>query len=252
MSMQRPPLEDRIYHVHTTRCGHATEETDEEYIEAAIALGAKELSFSEHMPVPGDPFNYQMPMSRLPEYVATLKRLKAEYADRITIRVGMECEYLPSLDGYIRSLLTDYGMEFLILGQHLYEHADGTTNFRDDEETRERFDVTGLAEGMIAGIKTGLFETVAHPDRIFRRRRSWGEEEAAIAKRIIEAAMAQKIPLEINMESRNYPEYHFYWPEFWKLVPPECEIVYGVDAHAVKEMVDNTIMIRKILNGEIE
>ena len=193
-----------------------------------------------------------MYMSQLPENVSTLKALQAQYADRIRIRVGLECEYLPSLDGYIRSLIPEYGLEFLILGQHIYEHADGTTNFFDDEETKVRCDMSGLGEGMLAGIKTGLFETVAHPDRIFRRRKHWGDEETAMARRIIRAAMEQGIPLEINMESRNYPEYHFYWPEFWELVPPECEIVYGVDAHAVSELVENTIMIRKILNGEME
>ena len=250
--MQRPPLKDRIYHVHSYRCGHATEEKDEEYVEAAVALGAKELSFSEHMPIPGDILNYQMNMDQLPEYVATLKRLKAEYADRIAIRIGLECEYLPSYEGYIRSLMPEYGLEFLILGQHIYEHADGHLSFFDSEETKVRCDMDGLAEGMIAGIRTGLFETVAHPDRIFRRRKSWGDEEKAVAKRIIEAAMEQKIPLEINMESRNFPEYNFYQPGFWELVPPECEIVYGVDAHAVSELVENTQTIRKILKGEMK
>ena len=250
--MQRPPLKDRIYHVHSTRCGHATEEKDEEYVEAAVALGAKELSFTEHMPIPGDGLNYQMRLDQLPEYVATLKRLKAEYADRITIRVGLECEYLPSYEGYIRSLMPEYGLEFLILGQHIYEHADGHLSFFDSEETKVCCDMDGLAEGIIAGIRTGLFETVAHPDRIFRRRKSWGDEEKAVAKRIIEAAMEQKIPLEINMESRNFPEYNFYQPGFWELVPPECEIVYGVDAHAVSELVENTQTIRKILKGEMK
>ena len=204
------------------------------------------------MPIPGDILNYQMNMDQLPEYVATLKRLKAEYADRITIRVGLECEYLPSYEGYIRSLMPEYGLEFLILGQHIYEHADGHLSFFDSEETKVRCDMDGLAEGMIAGIRTGLFETVAHPDRIFRRRKSWGDEEKTVAKRIIEAAMEQKIPLEINMESRNFPEYNFYQPGFWELVPPECEIVYGVDAHAVSELVENTQTIRKILKGEMK
>lgn len=250
--MERPALKDRIYHVHSVRCGHASDEPDEAYVRAAVSLGAKELSFSEHMPIPGDALDYQMKLSQLPEYVSTLRRLKEEYADRIAIRIGLEVEYLPSLDGYIRSLIPEYGLEFLILGQHIYEHADGTLSFYDDEETKARCDMEGLAGGMIAGIRTGLFETVAHPDRIFRRRKNWGEAETAAARRIIRAAMEQGIPLEVNMESRNFPQYHFYRPEFWELVPPECEIVYGVDAHAVSELVENTQTIRKILNGEIQ
>ncbi len=39
------------YHMHTTRCGHATG-TDREYVESAIRLGYKTIGFSDHTPQP--------------------------------------------------------------------------------------------------------------------------------------------------------------------------------------------------------
>ena len=44
-----------MFHVHTTRSGHAVG-TDEEYIEKAISLGEKRIVFTEHTPFPGDVF----------------------------------------------------------------------------------------------------------------------------------------------------------------------------------------------------
>ncbi len=36
------PLDKEIFHVHTNRCKHASDETDVDYVEKAICLGAEE------------------------------------------------------------------------------------------------------------------------------------------------------------------------------------------------------------------
>ena len=70
-----------------------------------------------------------------------------------------------------------------------------------------------------------------HPDRIFRRRKHWGDEETAMARRIIRAAMEQGIPLEINMygfsDGRHYPCDRFF--KMAKELKPK--FVMGCDAH---------------------
>jgi len=45
-----------IYHVHTHRCKHASDEDDKLYVEKAIELGAKEIVFTDHCPFPNTPF----------------------------------------------------------------------------------------------------------------------------------------------------------------------------------------------------
>jgi histidinol-phosphatase (PHP family) len=53
--------------VHTYRCGHAENVSDEEYIKKAISLGASGIWFTDHAPFPGDPFGNRMKYSELDE-----------------------------------------------------------------------------------------------------------------------------------------------------------------------------------------
>lgn len=41
-----------IFHVHTYRCGHASDETDEDYVKRAVELGADSITFTDHAPFP--------------------------------------------------------------------------------------------------------------------------------------------------------------------------------------------------------
>ena len=49
-----------IFHVHTHRCNHASDECDEKYIERGLQLGASEIVYTDHAPFPGNPFNNRM------------------------------------------------------------------------------------------------------------------------------------------------------------------------------------------------
>lgn len=49
---------------------------------------------------------------------------------------------------------------------------------------------------MIYGIRTGYFDVVAHPDRIFRRCREWTEGCDHIAREIGVSVARQAMPLE--------------------------------------------------------
>jgi HisJ family histidinol phosphate phosphatase len=228
------PVPGEIFHVHTKRCGHAGEETDAEYVEKAIELGAPRIVFTDHAPFPGNPFGNRMTMEQLPEYLESMRRLKSEYRDRIEVLCGLEAEYLPSFLEYYRSLREKEGMDLLIIGQHFYEHEPGHYSFSDEDKSGEYI---GLCNAMEEGAKTGLFEVIAHPDRAFRRRTSFGKEETAAAGKVIQAAVRNGLYLERNYSSMRRT--HQYWDEFWKLLPPEAMTLYGCDAHAAQEMKKN-------------
>ena len=225
-----------LFHIHTYRCGHAAFVPDEAYVREAIRLGADSIWFSDHAPFPGDPFGNRMSMSELDEYLETILSLKSRYAGRIEVHVGLEAEYFPSFDrsGYYRDLKNETRIEFLLLGQHMAEHTPGHYTFDWDDERLDKDEYKALGEAVIKGIESGYYTCVAHPDRIFRRRRAWDPEMAEMSKRIIAAARAKDIPLELNMHSadRTYQ----FWPEFWELLSPENRTVVGLDAHAPEEL----------------
>ena len=114
MEEKYTPLPGEAFHIHTKRCGHASGE-DREYIEKAIELGAPRIVFTDHAPFPGNPFRNRMIVEELPEYMETFRRLKEEYAGKIEIMIGLECEYLPGFHSY-----------YIVVPYLLKNYAEGT------------------------------------------------------------------------------------------------------------------------------
>ncbi len=176
---------DSAFHIHTYRCKHAGDEDDELYIRKAIELGAKRIIFTDHAPFPGNPFGSRMDYEQLTEYISTFNRLKKKYGKRITVQIGLEIEYLPSYRDYYYELAEMKELQWLILGQHMYEYEPGVYSFNDTKEVKNQTEYIGLCEAMIEGVKTGLFRVVAHPDRAFRRRKVWDDSMAELSRRLI-------------------------------------------------------------------
>ena len=227
------PMQREIFHVHTRRCKHAEDISDEAYVMKAIELGAKRIVFTDHAPFPDNPFTNRMDMEELPEYIKSMNTLKGKYKDRIEILCGLEVEYLPSFDDYIKGLKNTEGIDLLILGQHHYEISNNEIqwSFLLEDKSQEH---KGLAEAMIVGIGTGYFDVVAHPDRIFRRVREWDEECQQYAIRIKGTAVQNSVPIEKNYSSMRRKNQ--YREEFWDTVGEEIQVVNGIDAHRIKDI----------------
>ncbi len=106
------------FHVHTSRCGHAENVSDEEYVRAALTVGATGIWFTDHASFPGDPFRSRMKYSELDEYLSSLTKLKYKYSGQIDIHIGLEIEFFPSFDqeGYYQKLRNNTDVEkFLCL-----------------------------------------------------------------------------------------------------------------------------------------
>lgn len=233
--MARESKKSEMFHVHTWRCGHAGDHADHEYIDRAIELGADKITFTDHAPFPGDPFGNRMRIAQLPEYIDSMKLLKELYKDRIEIVTGLEIEYFPSFLGYYKELRCMEGLDYLLLGQHIYEVSEGVYNFMLPPAEKNRLEMSGCGKAILEGIRSGLFDGIAHPDRIFRRREKWDEEMDQIARDIITEASKAHIPLEIN-ESSLTREYQFR-PEFWSLAEEYgASVLYGLDAHSPDEL----------------
>ncbi|MBO4954573.1 MAG: histidinol-phosphatase [Clostridia bacterium] len=219
-------------HTHTYRCTHATG-TEREYIDRALSCGVKVMGFSDHIPFrfpDGYESYYRIPLAQVEDYFETLKALREEYQDRIQIHIGFEMEYYPL---YFQEMLENakrFGAEYLILGQHFLnnEHPDGqsaTAMDKDPAHLKEYVDC------VVAGIKSGVFTYVAHPD-IFNFA---GEDSVYLSemKRICDASLEYNIPLEINFlgirSQRRYPR-----ELFWELVGQTgAPVTFGFDAHDI-------------------
>lgn len=226
------PIENEIFHVHTWRCGHAGEEQDYEYVEKAIELGASRIVFTDHCPYPGNVFLYRMDMELLEDYISSMKQLKREYGKKIEVLAGLEAEYLPSYEKYYKELKATGDFDLLLLGQHMYEHVDGSFDFSKEDELTE---YKGLCKAMIQGAATGLFDVIAHPDRAFRGCREWLGGMVHASYDVIAAASKYDLYLEKNYSSMKNP--YQYWESFW-VRAAGAKILFGYDAHSVAGMED--------------
>ena len=73
-----------------------------------------------------------------------------------------------------------------------------------------------LYVAMIAGINTGYFSVVAHPDRIFRRVKDWNDECNHCAWEIGIAAARNSVTIERNYSSMRRKNQ--YRQEFWDYI----------------------------------
>ena len=64
-----------LFHVHTYRCKHASNEIDEEYVLKAIQMKATDIYFTDHAPFPGNPFGNRMNIEQLDEYISSIEQV---------------------------------------------------------------------------------------------------------------------------------------------------------------------------------
>ncbi|MBO4418615.1 MAG: histidinol-phosphatase [Oscillospiraceae bacterium] len=222
------------YHTHTPRCNHA-EGAERSYVERALAGGFQELGFSDHTPYffdkPGYYSTFRMKPELLPDYVDILLALRAEYAGRIKLHIGLEAEYYPRLFPRLLDYLRQFPLDYLILGQHgLFNETEGLFSTRPTDDAKLLDQYRGQT---LEALETGLFTYFAHPDLFFFTgdRKVYERHVRAICRKALELS----IPLEFNLlgfsEEKHYPDLFF-----WRIVGEEgCAVILGSDAHSPME-----------------
>lgn len=152
------------FHTHTYRCGHA-EGTERDYVEAAAAMGMPRLGMSDHGAYPDDSGCNRMPYSEVDEYIGILASLKKEFASRLELFIGFELEYIPEFEDYYRSLIEERGVDYLALGQHIFTPPSGELVSAFGIESSE--DYIHYARSVADGMRTGIYDFVAHPDLMY-------------------------------------------------------------------------------------
>lgn len=237
------------YHTHTTRCMHA-QDAEQAYVIKAIESGFEILGFADHSAWPYKSdfvAGMRMHISELEGYVETVKALREEYKDQIRIHLAMECEAFPEFYGWLRETKEKMGFDYFILGNH-YD----TTDENVDSYFGECMDLKvayRYMETTIAGMETGLFAYIAHPDLFLHRYprvqfEKDKKEIEGIFRAICETAKKQDMPLEYNLlghkrqegaQKRGYMGYTTQ--EFWNIAAEEGNrAIIGVDAHKAMDL----------------
>ncbi len=119
-------------HIHTPYCPHGTKDSLNKYVERAISLGYKEISFTEHAPLPegfSDPTPEQdsaMKIDALEKYLEEIEKIKLLYNNELKINTGLEVDFIEGYESETERFLNQYGpyLDDAILSVHFLKYKD--------------------------------------------------------------------------------------------------------------------------------
>ncbi len=148
--------------MHTPLCHHAVGEP-EAYAAVAAARGLNGIIVTCHNPLPdGLEGSTRMRLDQFDEYLGMVQRAREAMAGRADVRLGMECDYLPGMEGWLQTQLASAPFDYVLGSVHPHLSAYKKAYWSDDAETYQRTYFGHLADAA----ETGLFDALAHPDLV--------------------------------------------------------------------------------------
>jgi histidinol-phosphatase (PHP family) len=199
------------YHVHTYLCDHATGSIDD-YINAAIERGLKEIGFSDHAPVL---LKFRKGISMEPEevdfYLDEISTRQERYQNDIKIRLGFEVDF-PLMETFNTDLFSDSRIDFFIGSCHFmhewpFDHADYIHEFerRDLDEVYRSY--YSIIESMA---DSGLFDIIGHFDIVKKFGHRAKSDFSPIIERIARKLSQKGTTVEINTSGMMKPVGEMY------------------------------------------
>jgi len=239
--MKYHPVPD--YHMHTPRCNHAVGEV-EEYAEAALLLGLKEIGMSDHSPMPGNYDSaWRMDRSELSGYLDEVADVRDRFAGKVVVKTGLEADFHPGTETYVKEMIDSNAWDYVIGSVHYI----GDWGF-DNPDELNRWDACDVEDAYVDYFKlvtgsaqSGLFDIIGHPDLIkkFGHRPPLGSHKVHDAEEAMLAAVKQAdVALEISSAGLRKPVAEVY--PHARIVARAAElgipISFGSDAHAPGEV----------------
>ncbi|MDX8395992.1 MAG: histidinol-phosphatase HisJ [Mariprofundaceae bacterium] len=231
------------YHMHTPRCNHAIGDVHE-YAAVAVQLGMTEIGMSDHSPMPGG-FDkaWRMDQQELPDYLSEVESVRDQFADRLTVRIGLEADFYPGTEAYVREMIAAYHWDYVIgsvhyIGDWAFDNPDEIKRW-DVQDTEDAY--CDYFELVAASAATHVFDIIGHPDLIkkFGHRAPENSKKVIAAEwHMLEAVRDSGAALEISSAGLRKPVKEIY-PHFRivsKAVEMKIPFSFGSDAHAPGEV----------------
>ncbi len=230
------------YHMHSHFCRHAVGGLAE-YARAACAKGIPEICFTPHIPLPGFRPGFYGDRLRMDErefdgYLDELEKTRAAFPDLIILS-GVEADYIASMGTYIERFLSKHAFDFVLMSVHFisgWRNDEWTFDFHNSRTIPSAY--RDYFQEMLAGIRTGLFDCVAHLDLIKQPGAPALSTNRGDVEGVLEACRASGMSVEINTSgTRKEIQETYPCNEIIKLmIEREVPIVTGSDAHAPSQV----------------
>lgn len=249
-------------HIHTLFCPHGSNDSFEEYIEKALSLGFKEITFTEHAPLP-DGFidttptkDSAMSWSAWEHYVEEISRVKQLYKDKIQINCGLEIDFIEGFEQETTQTLNKVGtkLDDAILSVHFLKLGE---RYDCVDYSPQGFEEMIKVYGSVEEIYKKYYETVQmsveadlgafKPKRIghitlvhkFQNRFPFHGDEKTALDHLLKAIKKEDYELDYNGAGTAKPLCREPYPPDWVIQEArklQIPLVYGSDAHQAKEL----------------
>lgn len=234
----RQPIVD--YHMHTPLCGHASGQP-REYAEQALRAGLSEIGFSDHAPLLShrDP-GITMDFDQLPLYCQMIEQVQKEFQGRLTVRLGIEADFLPGFEAKTAELLKQYPYDYVIGSVHFIDNwcFDNPDEIKGWDHADTNRIYGQYYDYLRRSAASRLFDVMGHVELVkkfgHRPTTSFMEE----IKKTAEAFRASGVAIEINTSGLRKPVKEIY-PSL-DILKVYCQagipITFGSDAHAAADV----------------
>lgn len=226
-------------HMHTSRCGHGAGVASE-YLAHAEETGIDVITFTEHVPLPGDldpEREYAMPPEQWSDYVAEIRALDSE---SVRIMLGAEADWLPGRMDHVTALLAEAEWDVVLGSVHMIEEWPF-----DDPELVSMWDGKDVDEVwrtyfevFIDAARSGLFDCMAHPDLVKKFGHRPVADPAPLYLQAAQVLAAEGVAIEVSTAGLRKPCEELYpSDEFLSACAAEgVAVTTGSDAHCPEEV----------------
>lgn len=225
------------YHTHTSLCKHG-EGSLEDYIRKAVELGIDEIGCSEHIPMP-DKFDdaHRMDLEQYySEYAPLVSELQQKYRDKVKVRRGIEADFYPGTEEWVRGFLKENSFDYVIGSVHfLGKWGFDNPVFVHHYEAR---DINSTYDAYFTAIqksaRSGLFDVIAHCDLIKKFGHRPTKDMTDVLRETMKVIAHHDMCLEINTSGLRKPIQEIYPAEPILALAQEFRIplTLGSDAHS--------------------
>lgn len=203
------------YHVHTAYSDDSVYPM-EEVVKDAIAMGMRELCFTDHVDYGVKPDCEQLlPAQRhgklynvdYPAYVKEINELRQRYGDRITLRMGMEFGVQTHTVAQYEKLFHRFPFDFIILSCHQVEDQEFWTQDFQKGRTQQEYNERYYQEIWEVIRRYTDYSVLGHLDLIARYDKAGVYPFAKVKDRvaqILRQVIADGKGIEVNTSSHRY------------------------------------------------
>lgn len=179
-----------------------------------------------------------MARSDWPKYLEMVEEARTEYEGRLEVKLGIECDFLPSLVSYWREFLPQQTLSH-VLGSVHPQVADYRTQFwRGDAVDYQKTYFKHLADAA----ETKLFDTLSHPDLVKNSTPQDWDVKRILPHICRQLDRIQKtgVAMELNTSGvlKRVPEMNPTPLILREIAARDIPVVLGADAHVPERVAD--------------